>query len=117
MSMIHSEIEQSNNIFVAKVSDRQLDAANTAELIEDFGQRLRNDGAVYFIIDMADVEFVSSAVIGLFVEFMQDLESIRGRFALCACRDEVAFLFKVTKLETIFGLHEDVEEAIEALKH
>jgi len=50
------------------------------------------------------------------VEFMQDLESIRGRFALCACRDEVAFLFKVTKLESVFGLYEDAEEAVESLK-
>jgi len=116
MAIANIEIEQSNNVVVAKVLEPQMDALNTAELMEDFSQRMRNDGGVYFIVDMSEVQFASSAVIGLFVEFLQDLESIRGRFALCACRDEVAFLFKVTKLETIFGLYDDAEEALEAIK-
>lgn len=116
MALIHAEIEQTNNVVIAHVQESQLDANNAAELVEDFNQRMRNDGGVYFVVDMSQVQFVSSAVIGCFVEFIQDLASIRGRFALCDCRDEVAFLFKVTRLEAVFGLYDDVESAIEALK-
>jgi anti-sigma B factor antagonist len=114
MAITNIDIEQDNNVVVATVREPQLDANDTMEQLR---QHMRNDGAIYFVIDMTLVEFVSSAVIGSFVEFMQDLESIRGRFTLCGCQEDVAFLFKVTRLDNIFGLHEDVQAAIEALKN
>lgn len=111
------DIEQVNKVVVATVHDRELSSASAAELVEQLTSRMRFDNAVYFVLDLKQVEFVSSSCIGTLVAFLQDLEHVRGRIALCHCAPNVQFLFKVTKLDTIFTIYEDRDEAMREIVH
>ncbi len=42
---------------------------------------------------------------------------MRGRIALAGCQDNVAFLFKVTKLDDIFVLFDDLDAALDQLSN
>ncbi|NJL30975.1 MAG: STAS domain-containing protein [Phycisphaerales bacterium] len=105
------QLEQSNNLVVVSIEVSPLDMTTMQEIIDDLMQRMRCDNAVYFVLDMHQVEFVGSACIGLLVQFMQEVEHVRGRIALAACRSNVSFLFKITKLDMVFQLYDDLEEA------
>lgn len=105
------QFEQSHNVVVVSVALRELTAVQMQELVDALMEKMRCDNAQHFIFDLAQVEFISSACLGSMVSFLQDLEHVRGRIALVRCRPEVQFLFKVTKLDAIFHLCDDEDEA------
>ena len=109
------ELEQHGNLVVATISTSYMTHPEMQELIEMLQQKMRYDNANHFVLDMTTVAYLSSACIGELVAFLQDLEHVRGRIALANCQPDVAFLFRVTRLDTVFSLCADVNKAKEHL--
>ncbi|MEX0777571.1 MAG: STAS domain-containing protein [Phycisphaeraceae bacterium] len=105
------DIEESNHLVVVHIATSKLEASAMQEVVDDLMERMRYTGAIHFILDVKPVEFISSACLGVMVQFLQDLEHVRGRMALARCQENVAFLFKVTRLDKVFHLYDDVEDA------
>jgi len=108
-----TQIEQTNNLVVAQIADRELTGLQMQEVICELTQHMRYENAVYFVLDMQSVEFMASDCLGTLVTFLSDVEQMRGRIALACCQPNVAFLFKVTRLDAAFALYDDVEDACE----
>ena len=106
------EIEQRGAIVIAKVGCPDVSHAQMQELVSELEQRMRCDNAQHFIFDLDHVEFLASACLGVMVQFLQDIEHMRGRILLANCSDNVLFLFKVTKLDSVFMVCEDLDEAM-----
>lgn len=107
------DIEQSRGTVVAHVAGRELTGPVMLELVEELLQRLRCDNANHFVFDLAGVDHMDSACLGALVQFLQEVQHVRGRIALACCKPNVQFLFKVTKLDSVFTLYDDVAEACE----
>ncbi len=116
MATYESEIEQAGPNVVIRVAGPDASHSEISEVVAACCQRMRYDNASNFVFDLQDVEFLASACIGSLVELLREVEPMRGRIALANCDDNVAFLFKVTKLDDIFGLFDDVHDALESLK-
>lgn len=115
MSMLSAEIERTNNRAIATFAQKEVTTPQMQEVMVELMEIMRNDNVQYFVLDMSAVEFISSGCLGSLVEFSQDLTHVRGKIVLANCRDNVAFLFKVTRLDSIFPIYDDLDEAIEAL--
>jgi anti-sigma B factor antagonist len=111
-----AQFEQVNNLVILRPGVEQLTGPDMQELTATMSERVRYDNAQLFVIDMTGVKFIDSATIGAIVTFLQDLEHVRGRLAMANCQPNVAFLFKVTRLDAVVGLFDDVEEARTALE-
>ncbi|MCC7205362.1 MAG: STAS domain-containing protein [Phycisphaeraceae bacterium] len=111
MSLEHHQIEQQGCLCIAHVDATKLSGADIDGLIEELANRMRCDGATRFILDLAKVEYVDSSCIGSLVTFLQDLQAVHGSLMFACCQPNVAFLFKVTRLDTIFAMFDDVEQA------
>lgn len=105
------QLEQMGAIVTATIRSAELTGLTAQELMIDLSDRLRNDNARHFIFDLSEVEYMDSACIGALVEFLQDIEPMHGRIALACCSPNVEFLFKVTRLDNVFPIYEDVEDA------
>lgn len=116
MATYESEIEQAGPNVTVKVAGPDASHSEMSEVVAECCERMRYDNASNFIFDLEQVEFLASACIGSLVELLREVEPMRGKIALANCDDNVAFLFKVTKLDDIFGLFDDVDEALESLK-
>jgi len=111
MSLERYQIEQQASLCIAHVDAPKLSGSDIDGLIEELSHRMRCDGATPFILDLAKVEYVDSSCIGSLVTFLQDLQAVHGSLRLAACQPNVVFLFKVTRLDTIFAMFDDVEQA------
>lgn len=109
-------IEQENHRVTVVINLPELSAEQMQELVNDLMMRMRYDNAQLFIFDMSQVNFMSSACLGVLVSFLQDLEHVRGRIALAGCQPDVLFLFKVTRLDAVFLTYDDMDEAREAIE-
>lgn len=112
-----TQIEQTSNVVVATLADRELTGPQMQEVVCELIQHMRYENAVNFILDMQNVTFIASDCLGSLVTLLSDLETVRGRIALANCQPNVAFLFKVTRLDTTFPLYDDVDEAREHIAH
>ncbi len=110
-----TQIEQHNSLVVTTFSDSNLTGLEMQEVVNELTQHMRYDKATEFVLDMGLVEYISSDCLGSLVMFVRDLENMRGRIALANCQPNVAFLFKVTRLDAVFEMFDDIESAKAAL--
>ena len=112
-----TKIEQTNNLVIAEISDPELTGLQMQEVVNELVEHMRCENALYFVFNMKNVEFMASDCLGCLVTFLQDIEQMHGRIALANSQPNVAFLFKVTRLDAAFPLFDDVGEACEHLIH
>lgn len=106
------ELDQAGSVVTVTIKVPELTHLEMQELVAECEERMRCHHASHFVFDMTDVTFLASTCLGSLVSFLQDLEHVRGRIALVNCQDNVAFLFKVTRLDTVFAMFDDVKEAV-----
>ena len=111
------ELEQDGPMVTAKIDGPELSHSQMLEVMQDCKDKLRYDSARTFIFDLEKVTFLASACIGALVDLLREVEPMRGRIALAGCQDNVAFLFKVTKLDDIFVLFDDLDAALDQLSN
>ncbi len=109
------DMEQTGQIVTAHLRRAEVAHNDMQALVQECTEKMRYDNAQNFIFDLEQVEFLASACIGAMVEFLQEIEHCRGRIALVHCQENVSFLFKVTRLDQVFGMFDDIEEAINSL--
>jgi len=106
------QIELSNNIALVRFEEGELNADLMQEVIQLLVEQMRYNNAQHFVFDMQTITFMSSACLGVLVQLLEDITPNRGRIAMAGCQENVEFLFKVTRLDQVFSVHEDIEEAI-----
>ena len=117
MSMLPDgfEVEQAGQLVTAHLRAAEVAHDDMQVLVQECIEKLRYSNAQNFVFDLEEVEFLASACIGSLVEFLQEVEHCRGQIALVSCQENVAFLFKVTRLDQVFGMFDDIEEAVQSL--
>ena len=78
-------------------------------LVEQFGCRK-------LIVSLADVEFVTSSVLGKLITLHRKLHRNQGKLAICGLREGVASVMRTSKLMDYFTVTETVDEAVQALQ-
>ena len=117
MSMLPNdfEVEQTGQLVTAHLRAAEVAHDDMQALVQECIEKIRYDKAQNFVFDLAEVQFLASACIGSLVEFLQEVEHCRGQIALVSCQENVAFLFRVTRLDQVFAMFDDIEEAMESL--
>jgi len=70
---------------------------------------------INLILDFCNVQFLSSAVLGLLMRISKKVYEQGGQLKLCNISPRIYEIFKITRLNQIFDIHEDVDRAIESL--
>jgi anti-sigma B factor antagonist len=67
------------------------------------------------LIDLAEVSYVDSSGLALFIDALQRVQKYGGKMALSALSENVKMVFEIAKLDQIFQLFSTREAAIEAM--
>lgn len=67
------------------------------------------------LIDLAAVEFVPSATLGVLVELANRCRRGKRPLALIRLKPRIREVFRVCSLDTVFAIHDDEAAALEAL--
>jgi anti-anti-sigma factor len=77
---------------------------------------LIEDGIFKYIIDLEELEHISSAGIGLFSAMAMELQKLHGQIIFTHVPEQVLHLFEITRLIEIFTIRETINEAIKILE-
>jgi anti-sigma B factor antagonist len=91
-----------------------------AVTIDRIAARLKEivDGAPegLFIFDFGEVTYLSSSALGMLISLQRRVAQRKGQLKLAGIRDEVMEVFRITKLDTVFDIYNDVNSAVEAFR-
>ena len=66
------------------------------------------------LIDLEDVEFLSSSMLGKLIRLLKRTRQRKGRLRLCSIRPSIREVFEITQLHKVFEIYPDAQEALGA---
>ncbi len=74
--------------------------------------RLLEEGKVYLLVDLRGVGFLDSSGLGALVRALTNSQKEGGQTKLLHAGPQVRKLLEMTKLDSVFEIHEDLERAV-----
>ncbi len=88
-----------------------LDASNVADFREEIGKIEQNYSRI--VLDMSDVEFIDSSMIGALVGLLRRVREVGGELKLAALTPDVETIFELTRLQRVFPIYPSVDSSLE----
>jgi len=83
---------------------------------DDFGEQLKEIDAAHsgrnILLNMEDVEYLTSDALGKLTRFQRAVEESGGVFKLVIWSKTVREIFKTTNLDRILDIHDDADKAL-----
>ncbi|WGI21702.1 STAS domain-containing protein [Amylibacter sp. IMCC11727] len=98
------------DITVAKLCATRLDAARAVRFKEGL-REISEAGAGHIVLDMTDIDFMDSSGLGAVVTVMKHMGRDKT-LELAALRPAVGKVFKLTRMDSVFGIYPSVEDAL-----
>ena len=111
-------VQRYDNIVLVKVTkERLLEPLVIAALAEDLNAELqRSVQRLSLVLDLADVGYLSSAMIGKLVAVNKGVKALKGRMAIAGLKPALLQMFKVTGLDKLFDFSPEAEQIILAYR-
>jgi stage II sporulation protein AA (anti-sigma F factor antagonist) len=107
---VNIESTQAGTHVVVKVAGR-MNAENSHEF-EDACKVWTEQGVTQLIVDMSELTYISSMGLRSFIEIGKLLQGQGGALRLCSLTGLVKQVFEITRLNSIFPVHDSVDSAI-----
>lgn len=109
---MHAKIEPKGNMMVCRL-DGEVDVNSSPDLKKVFDKLIAKKTAK-IVIDFSRVTYVDSSGLATLVEIFKNMKSYGGRMRLSGLASKIKSIFEITKLDKLFEIIADTEEAISA---
>ncbi|HHC74134.1 MAG TPA: anti-sigma factor antagonist [Thiothrix sp.] len=106
-------IEKTDFLLVT-VQENRLDAAFAPQFKKQV-KHFIDEGENKIVLDFSQLNFMDSSSLGMLVELLKGIGT-QGQLVIMGARDVVANLFKLTRMDTIFKMVDNLDEAKALLK-
>ena len=96
---------------------RPLENRLDSYVAEEFKVHMKNivhNGHLQIVLDLSDVEFIDSSGLGAIIATMMALRP-QGQLMVCNAKDNVLSLFRLTRMDRVIPMKNDVNEALQAM--
>ncbi len=93
-----------------------IDAVEFDRLNESLLRALDAATGTRWVLDLSDVTYMGSAVLGLMVNIRQQIKQRGGKLVLCGMSDRLVQIFRTCSLERLFTITKTRPEAMKAAK-
>ena len=104
---------QEPEALVVKPLENRLDSY-VAEAFKIHMKDLVANGHLHIVLDLSDIDFVDSSGLGAIISTMIALRP-QGQLMVCNAKDNVLSLFRLTRMDRVIPMKNDVNEALQAM--
>lgn len=104
-------LESINGFSVLSILDERIDAHNSGDL-KTYLLQIIEAGEKSLIIQLQHVRFVDSSGLGALLSGNKHMLAKSGKFALTNIQPQVSSMFELTRLNRVFDIYADVNEAL-----
>lgn len=110
--MIH--MEKASGVLLLKIQGN-LEIKLSMELEEVINRQIA-EGEKRIVVDLGEVQYLSSSGLRVFVATLRQLDEKEGRFALANLSENARKTLKIVEVMTVFSIFRSVDDALKALK-
>jgi anti-sigma B factor antagonist len=103
-------LEKTNGYSVLTIQDERIDAHNSGELKEYLLQMIET-GEKQIIVQLEHVRFIDSSGLGALLSGNKHILAKSGKLALTNIQQQVLSMFELTRLNRVFEIYADLNEA------
>ena len=103
-----------NNIIIYLTG--RLDVHLSADTEKAINELIKAESSSNFVLNLHDVEYMSSSGLRIFVSTMRILKENKRRLALCNMNNAVKKIFEVVELTDMFDIFDTEDEALNFLR-
>lgn len=110
-------VEFHGSIVVATLTDEKiLEESQLKGLEGSFMPLIAQTPSIQLIVDFSNVQFLTSSVLGLLIRISKKIYETQGKLRLCSINPKILEIFRITRLDKIFEIFPNVDEAMIGLK-
>lgn len=94
------------------VNEKILEEQDIQLLQEGIMAVIEQSDGIRMVLDFSNVEFLSSAVLGMLIRVSKRIYERDGKLRLCNISPKIYEVFKITRLVEVFDIDKDVETAV-----
>ena len=108
-------VQSNGDVTVAFFQDaRILDETTVKAVAEELLALVDSTFKIKLLLDFSNVEYLSSAVLGKLVAAYKKVQEGKGLMKLVAVKPSIKEVFKITKLDKLFEMHDTHQTAMNA---
>ncbi|MBK8815858.1 MAG: STAS domain-containing protein [Methylococcaceae bacterium] len=104
-------LETINGFNVLIIKEERIDAHNSAEL-KDYLLKMIENGKIRILINLGNVRFIDSSGLGALLSGNKQIAVKSGKLALINIQKQVLSMFELTRLNRVFEIYADLNEAL-----
>jgi anti-sigma B factor antagonist len=105
------------NVHIVVFKDKKiLDDTVLDEIKTEVNRLMGNAAGPDMLLDFTNVEFMSSAMLGLLGQLHRKISAGQGRLKMCGIRPEIFQVFKLTNLDKLFKIYPDTPAGLAAFE-
>ena len=109
----HYKVSQEQGVHVMELTlPIVMDPSDFDKLNDAIGDATESAGGERWVLDLRNVEYVGSALLGLLVNLRQRIKSAGGKLVLCGLSDHVAKALQTCSLHNLFTITPARPEAV-----
>lgn len=93
----------------------EVDASSSIHLDNSLSEALSNNSKI--IVDLSKLEYISSAGLGVFMSYLQQIESDSIQLVLFGLSEKVLEVFQILGLDQLMEIRASKAEALAEMKH
>ena len=110
------DVEEFGDVIVVSFMDKRiLDETNIQIIGNQLSSLVDEEGHRKIVLDFTSVEYLSSAALGKLITLDKKVKAAKGKLRLCGIRPEIYEVFAITRLNKVFSICDNREEALEGL--
>lgn len=108
------DIDMIGDVTIARFVDKKiLDETNIQIIGNQLFGLVEQDNRKRIVLDFSNVEYLSSAALGKLITLDKKVKAANGKLRLCSIRPDIYEVFAITKLNQVFDIKEDQDQAVE----
>ncbi len=108
------EAEEIGDVTVVSFMDRKiLDEQNIQVIGEQLFSLVDESGRKKLLLNFGNVEYMSSAALGKLITLNKKVQAAGGRLVLCNIDPQIREVFEITKLDKLFTIRPNEQEALQ----
>jgi anti-sigma B factor antagonist len=93
-----------------------LDETNIAEIGRELMNLVTKQYMIKMVIDLSEVRYMSSAVLRQIIALYKAIKAEKGDLKLCRIAPEIREVFKITQLDKMIEIKDDLDSAVKSFK-
>jgi anti-sigma B factor antagonist len=111
----HLKIKRAGDVSIVEFADRKiLEELSIQEIGDELRRLTEGETGIRLLLNFENVDHLASAALGMLITLHKRVQEQKGELRLSNINRQIFQVFRITRLNRVFDIHETAEQALEA---